>query len=306
MSQTLSKDDEPLYAGYGDTPINTNWYSVKGTAYGIPTVTKKGNAGDDSGDDNTTSYAFSISGITTPAEANGNYIEQSAGVYKHETNEYYVSRDNMMAYWCLSPTVKPNNPGNANFYGNGSHGIANPWEVTDWHHDSVSTQPGAGTLVITKGGSDSGNGGDDSETTNTYPSYRTTNNPGTASVSGTYVYSPELSTEGSNSVWVNENDIFAMKVVPAERPAEMGGGYTVNIYIGPKQSLASLSYSYCTYYGSGSANNVEDAFMAKCLPSAVFTSGNVLQGTSPYPVFEEIASDGGDSGNDDNVEDTLT
>jgi hypothetical protein len=84
------------------------------------------------GDDNTTSYAFSISGITNPAEANGNYIEQSTGIYKHETNGYYVSRDTVAVYWCLSSIKNPVSPAYANFYAINSSGITNPWDATEW------------------------------------------------------------------------------------------------------------------------------------------------------------------------------
>jgi hypothetical protein len=127
--------------------------------YGAGTlvITKGGNTGSDSGNDENTSYAFSISGITNPAEANGNYIQQVPGVYQHETNEYYVSKIAVTNTWSISPTINPQTPAYANFFEDttASSSVTNPWEVTEWTHFSAAVQPGEGTVVITKAGSDS-------------------------------------------------------------------------------------------------------------------------------------------------------
>ena len=202
----------------------------------------------------------------------------TARVWKHKDYESVIRVvGTPIQYWAICPTATSTN---FDVFIPGMELKNSPYDESTL--DSLTWNyrgSGASSVsVVASMDSNSGSGGDgsDSETSNTYPSYRTINTPGTEFVAGTYVYSSELSTPGSNSVWVNENDLFVIKVVPAERSTEMGGGYSVNIYIGPKQSLASLSYSYCTYYGSSYTDNIEDAFSGKQLPVAVFTSGNIL------------------------------
>lgn len=122
-------------------------FQAYGDATGISDWVESG--GSDSGDSNT-AIAFSISGITNPTEANGNYIEQSvdaygAKIYKHETNDYYVSRDVAVAYWCLSPIASPADPTASNFYGVSAD---NPWEETEgWDGELVMSITGTITKI---------------------------------------------------------------------------------------------------------------------------------------------------------------
>lgn len=79
-----------------------------------------------------------VSGITTPADANGYYALQSENVWKHETANYWITVYSSSGYyWMISSKSDPANPGEALFYDmTGAGDPGNPWDLTNWQSSS--------------------------------------------------------------------------------------------------------------------------------------------------------------------------
>ena len=85
-----------------------------------------------------------VSGITTPAEANGFYIlTETDRKWKHESANYWISSWNNAYYWMISAIEDAANPGSSLFYGY-TASSSMPWEVTSW----TSSSGAAGTPVL--------------------------------------------------------------------------------------------------------------------------------------------------------------
>ena len=85
-----------------------------------------------------------VSGITSPAEANGLYIlTETDSKWKHESADYWISSWNNAYYWMISAVEDAANPGSSLFYGYMAS-QAMPWEVTSW----TSSSGAAGTPVV--------------------------------------------------------------------------------------------------------------------------------------------------------------
>ena len=270
-SDTVPKRDDTTIFDAGTVLAMFKYTKEDGTVY-YSSFTENG----DSVIVTSTSYAFSISGITNPVEANGNYIEQSTGVYKNETNEYYVSRDGIANYWCLSPLKNPSSPAYANFFINDSS-ITNPWDATLWSTNPTNTPPysGAGTLVLTKGG----NSGGESESVNGIEIYEASDGRlllGTVIHSGIefpYIYPPTI----YKSSLPRLTDITSP--VPYMRDAD------INMIIIPA-GYTSLYDSNITY------NIVPGLGVSVTLPPPIEETVSslfymILDSVSVYPVYKE-------------------
>ena len=79
-----------------------------------------------------------VSGITSPAEANGYYALQSEDVWKHETANYWITVFSSSGYyWMISSKSDPANPGEALFYDmTAASDAGNPWDLTNWQSSS--------------------------------------------------------------------------------------------------------------------------------------------------------------------------
>lgn len=75
-----------------------------------------------------------VSGITSPAEANGYYTLQSENVWKHETANYWITVFFSSGwYWMISNKSDPANPGESLFYDSTAASTpGNPWDLTNW------------------------------------------------------------------------------------------------------------------------------------------------------------------------------
>lgn len=100
--------------------------------------------------DNTTAIGpadgsrIEVSGITSPAEANGLYIlTETDRKWKHESADYWISSWNNAYYWMISAVEDAANPGSSLFYGY-TASSSMPWEVTSW----TSSSGAAGTPVV--------------------------------------------------------------------------------------------------------------------------------------------------------------
>lgn len=81
-----------------------------------------------------------VSGITSPAEANGLYIlTETEKVWKHESADYWISQWSG-SYWLIANTSSPSNPGMSIFYASGSSSSM-PWEMSNWSAMSSSGSP---------------------------------------------------------------------------------------------------------------------------------------------------------------------
>lgn len=81
-----------------------------------------------------------VSGITSPAEANGLYIlTETEKVWKHESADYWISQWSG-SYWLIANTSSPSNPGISIFYASGSSSSM-PWEMSNWSAMSGSGSP---------------------------------------------------------------------------------------------------------------------------------------------------------------------
>ena len=84
-----------------------------------------------------------VSGITSPAEANGAYIlTETVNVWKHESADYWISQWSG-SYWLIANSSSPSNPGMSIFYASGSSSSM-PWEMTYWS----SMGSGSGSPVL--------------------------------------------------------------------------------------------------------------------------------------------------------------
>ena len=85
-----------------------------------------------------------VSGITSPADANGLYIlTETDRKWKHESADYWISSWNNAYYWMISAVEDAANPGSSLFYGY-TASSSMPWEVTSW----TSSSGAAGTPVV--------------------------------------------------------------------------------------------------------------------------------------------------------------
>ena len=85
-----------------------------------------------------------VSGITSPAEANGDYIlTETENVWKNDSADYWISSWNNAYYWMISAVDNAANPGSSLFYGH-TTSSSMPWEVTSW----TSSSGAAGTPVL--------------------------------------------------------------------------------------------------------------------------------------------------------------
>ena len=85
-----------------------------------------------------------VSGITSPAEANGFYIlTETDRKWKHESADYWILVWQNTS-WMISPVENGANPGYSLFYGYMSS-PSMPWEVTSW---SKMASTAAGTPVV--------------------------------------------------------------------------------------------------------------------------------------------------------------
>ena len=81
-----------------------------------------------------------VSGITSPAEANGLYVlTETEKVWKHESADYWISQWSG-SYWLIANTSSPSNPGISIFYASGSSSSM-PWELSNWSAMSGSGSP---------------------------------------------------------------------------------------------------------------------------------------------------------------------
>ena len=87
-----------------------------------------------------------VSGITNPVEANGVYVLQSENVWKHETENYWITVFSSSGwYWMISNKSNPANPSESLFYAfTATSEPGNPWDVTGW--DSMPTTSGTPVL----------------------------------------------------------------------------------------------------------------------------------------------------------------
>ena len=85
-----------------------------------------------------------VSGITSPAEANGLYIlTETANVWKHESADYWISQWSG-SYWLIANSSSPTDPSMALFYASGSSSSM-PWEMSNWTRTVYGT--GSPSLV---------------------------------------------------------------------------------------------------------------------------------------------------------------
>lgn len=87
-----------------------------------------------------------VSGITNPVEANGVYVLQSENVWKHETENYWITVFSSSGwYWMISNKSNPANPSESLFYASTTTSEpGNPWDVTGW--DSMPVTSGTPVL----------------------------------------------------------------------------------------------------------------------------------------------------------------
>ena len=74
-----------------------------------------------------------VSGITSPAEANGYYALQSENLWKHETADYWIALFSGR-YWMISDKSAPASPGECIFFATiAGLEVVKPWEIdTNW------------------------------------------------------------------------------------------------------------------------------------------------------------------------------
>lgn len=87
-----------------------------------------------------------VSGITSPADANGVYIlTETDNVWKHEAADYWISKySSAVTFWMISADEDAANPDSSLFYGQAASSTVMPWDVTSWTGMSGST----GTPVL--------------------------------------------------------------------------------------------------------------------------------------------------------------
>ena len=85
-----------------------------------------------------------VSGITSPAEANGVYtLTETANVWKHESADYWISQWSG-SYWLIANSSSPTDPSMSLFYASGSSSSM-PWEMSNWTRTVYGT--GSPSLV---------------------------------------------------------------------------------------------------------------------------------------------------------------
>jgi hypothetical protein len=251
-------------AGYGSTTFDVTFDpSVEGTRTATISI-----ASDDE-DENPYNFAIqgdgfipkdlTVSGITTPAAANGNYLYQGIlyefPYWLHESGGYYVYNDeftNGTRYWNIDTDQEDDA---VNFYSNNNGEDASPVNVTSWHvedgNDGTPVIVNSGPEMAVEGNSVEILSGDDSPSTSDHTDFGSCN-VDSATISRIYTIkntgSQELVLDGTPKVAISGSHAadFTVTSQPSSPVAATTGTTTFTVRFDPSDfgvRSATLSIS---------------------------------------------------------------
>ena len=241
-----------------------------------------------------------VSGITSPAEANGIYIlTETDRKWKHESADYWILVWQNTS-WMISPVENGANPGYSLFYGYMSS-PSMPWEVTSWSAMSGATgtpvvENAPAEQVITNtidlfeyaafpsDGAKTSDITDDIATHNSDPSAH----PDKLPLSGGQM-TGELKINATNSLRINNGDygVFLRKDASAFYIMVTAQGDPNGPYTDARPLRVDLATGECYINGGAAKDSHGNVIVTTYAPlnHPTFSGGVEITGTTPYIDF---------------------
>lgn len=266
-----------------------------------------------------------VSGITSPADANGYYALQSENLWKHETVDYWITLFSGR-YWMISDKSAPASPGECIFFATiAGPEVVKPWEIdTSWEpmNESVgdpqvesagALTTVANTIDLFEYASFPDDGARTADITDAIETHNadTSAHPGKLSLTGGQM-TGELKLGSSNGIRMNNKDGYGVIfrkdasafhiLVTAQNDED--GAYTAQ-----RPLKIDLATGVCSINGGATTDSLGNIIQNTYAPlnHPTLSNGIELTGTTPYIDFHHNNSESDYTFRIvQNTEDTLT